>query len=110
MQRNGTMIFQKRGDGLQFLRGRKNEKGEKWAKSFKVGDTVYTRGDAHKERDILALTNVGLRIEIEPVQPKRIVQFEGMATAKLEALPDPVEPGSEDKPKRGRPAKNESKA
>lgn len=53
----------------KFIRGRINEKENRWVNKFQVGRTTFEQGESYEVADVLKLTANGIRVVLEPPQP-----------------------------------------
>ena len=97
--RQANMMFETRGDRAKFLRGRLQEKESRWNDKFQVGRLEFVGGDEYALKDVLQLTNCGVRVILEPPQPevKRVVTDPAWSKVAIKS----IETG-EKKPGRGR--------
>jgi hypothetical protein len=90
--RIANLMFEKKDNKLTFIRGRINEKENRWNDKMKVGKTTYIRGEVYEVQDVISLTDSGIRVVLEPPQPKAVKQVEDPRWRKIsvEAVEKPA--------------------
>jgi hypothetical protein len=73
--RNATMLFENAKDGkVKFVRGRLSGKGNRWNDvEVKIGKHTFKSDELYTVSEAIELTQFGIRVNIDPVQPKKIV-------------------------------------
>ena len=100
--RQANMMFETKGDRAKFLRGRLQEKESRWNDKFQVGKLEFVGGGEYALKDVLQLTNCGVRVILEPPQPevKRVVTDPSWTKVTMRSIESEGEkPGRGRKPK-----------
>jgi len=85
------MLFENAKDGkVKFLRGRMTGKGNRWNDTVRVGKHEFKPDELYSATDALALTEFGIRVNIDPIQPQRITTIDPASwTAAKIVVPEP---------------------
>jgi succinyl-CoA synthetase alpha subunit len=87
--RKATMVFEatNKPGVVVFVQGRIHDKGRRWGKEMSIGRTKFEGGKEYPQAQILELTANGIRVSVDPVQPRKVVTVDPASwkEAKIEA-------------------------